>query len=342
MQSKAAAKISATHGASSSAPGEIEVDRNVIRPRVSVVVVTYRSSTEIPGCVDSLLKQPVPVEVFLVDNASPDSSPEIIADYASRFDNVHAILNKENLGLAAANNCALGRCQGDYVLILNPDTLVRDDTLQRMVNFLDQNLDVGIVGPQNLYSDGTRHRSFHRRWGLLQVLIWRLLPYRFARSFFDVFSSYRSQDLLFVSGACLLIRQSIFERIRGYDAEFFLTVEDACDLCIRARQTGSRVVFLPEAEVIHFGGRSGVQAPYIVVWEGYRGTVYYFLKHKGIAQAVLVSLLLVVGAGVRSLLAGILGVARRRYRRVGRIYGRVCWDLVTQNPIFVSKLRAGN
>lgn len=340
MQSKTAANLSVTPGENGSASGDTKVARNEIPPRVSVVVVTYRSSAEIPGCVDSVLKQPVPVEVLLIDNASPDTSPEIIADYASRFDNVHAILNEENLGLAAANNCALGRCRGDYVLMLNPDTLVGDDTLRCMVDFLDQNPDVGVLGPQNLYSDGTPHCSFQRRWGLPQVLIWRLLPYRFARSFFDVCSSYRRQDLLFVSGACLLIRRNIFERIRGYDAEFFLTLEDACDLCIRARRTGSRVVFLPDAQVIHFGGRSGVQAPYIAVWEGYRGTVYYFLKHKGIAQALLVSLLLVVSAGIRSLFAGIIGVARRRYRSVCRIYGSVCWDLVTRNPIFVSKLHS--
>jgi GT2 family glycosyltransferase len=111
----------------------------------------------------------------------------------------------------------------------------------------------------------------------------------------------------------------IYERIGGYDPEYFLTIEDVCDLCIRAKRSGCRVVFLPEAEIFHFTGRSGVQAPYIVVWHGNRGTVYHFLKHKGILQALLVSLLLIGAAAARIAVASILSIAKRQYRDVARI-----------------------
>src|ERR1700730_13376209 len=97
---------------------------NDSKPRVSVITVTYGSSNEIQACIESLSKQLVPLELFLVDNASPDNTAQIVTDYAKRFENIHAILNKENIGLAAANNSPLGKCQGDYVLILNPDTLL--------------------------------------------------------------------------------------------------------------------------------------------------------------------------------------------------------------------------
>jgi GT2 family glycosyltransferase len=311
--------------------------RSEVSPRVSVIVVTYRSVAEICDCVESLLEQPVPVEVFLIDNASGDKTAEIVSDYAARFQNIHAILNEENIGLAAANNRALGKCKGDYVLILNPDTLLRGDALKCMVDFLDRNPDVGVIGPKNVYAGGVPHGSFHRQWGLMHVVVWRLLPYRLSRFFHDRFCTYDRQDLLFVSGACLLIRRDIFEQIHGYDPEYFLTVEDACDLCIRAKETGFRVVFLPDAEVLHLGGRSGVQAPYTVVWEGYRGSVYHFLKHKGAVQAVLVSVLLIIGSGVRSVIATIVGVAKRPYRDVARIYGRVFRSLFVRNPIFVKR-----
>jgi GT2 family glycosyltransferase len=306
-------------------------------PRVSVIIVTYASADEIAACIQSLLEQVVPVEIFIVDNASPDNTAKIVADYASRFENIHAILNKENIGLAAANNSPLGKCLGEYVLILNPDTILRDYSLERMVDFLDRSPDVGVVGPKNVYEDGTPHVSFHRNWGLLQVLIWRIMPYRLPRLLHDRFSSYKCQDLLFVSGACLLVRRSLFEQIGGYDPEYFLTVEDACDLCIRSRNTGSRVVFLPDAEVLHITGRSGTQAPYIVVWQGYRGTIYHFLKHKGIFQALVVSFLLIISSGLRTLLAAGLGVARERYRSVARIYARVFWNLLVLNPIRVKE-----
>jgi len=303
-------------------------------PRVSIIVVTYGSSDEIGACLDSVLEQSVASEILVVDNASTDDTAEIVKQYTVRFSNVHVIVNQENIGLAAANNAGLGRSRGDYVLILNPDTLLRRDTLARLVAFLDANPDVGVVGPKNLYRDGRPHSSFHTRWGMLEIVLWRVLPYRFARRFYDRFSSYDYQNLLFVSGACLMMRRSIFERIRGYDPEYFLTVEDACDLCIRARATGCRVALLPSAEVIHLGGRSGVQAPYIVVWQGHRGSVYHFLKHKGIAQSSAVLALLLISSGLRMVFAAALGIFSGRYRKVAGIYGRVFWNLLVRNPLW--------
>lgn len=312
---------------------------NHLQPRVSVITVTYGSSNEIQGCIESLSKQLVPLEIFLVDNASPDNTAQIVTDYAKHFENIHAILNKENIGLAAANNCPLGKCQGDYVLVLNPDTVLREHSLERMVDFLDQNPDVGVVGPKSVYADGRPHTSFHRNWGLLHVFLWRVLPYRLPRSLYDRFSSHKCQDVLFVSGACLLVRRSIFEQIGGYDPEYFLTVEDACDLCIRARKTGCRVVFLPDAEVLHITGRSGVQAPSIVVWHANRGTIYHFLKHKGIIHALLVSFLLVSAAAARVVVAAVLGITTKHHRNVARIYARVFWNLLVRNPIRVKGWR---
>jgi GT2 family glycosyltransferase len=300
----------------------------ILPPRVTVIVVTYCSSKEFTDCVESVLRQSVPTEVFLVDNASPDKTGQMVVDYAARLENVRAILNQRNLGLAAGNNAALGSCRGDYVLILNPDTLLCENTLSQLVDFLDINQDVGVVGPKNLYADGRPHSSFHKNWGFLHVFLWRILPFRFTRSCYDRFSSYKFQDPLFVSGACLLIRRSIFEQIEGYDPEYFLTVEDACDLCIRARETGCRVVFLPDAEVIHLGGRSAAHAPYVVVWQGYRGTLYHFWKHKGITQALLVLALLLMSSGLRALIAATLGIFNEKYRNIARIYARVCWRLL--------------
>jgi len=302
-------------------------------PKVSVVVVTYRSMNELPECMESVLKQSVPVEVLLIDNASPDGTAQMVSDMAKRSDNVHGIFNSENIGLAAGNNCALGKCRGDYVLILNPDTVLPEESLERMVCFLESNPDVGALGPKSVYKDGTPHVSFHRHWGLLHVIAWRILPYRFVRAFYDRFSSFGFQDVLFVSGACLLVRRKIFEQIGGYDPEYFLTVEDAIDLCIRVKDTGSRIVFYPDAEVIHFTGRSGSQVHYLVVWQGIRGTVYHFLKHKGKVSALLVSALLGSATLVRVLIAGVLGIASKRYRAVARTYSRVLWDLLVRNPI---------
>jgi N-acetylglucosaminyl-diphospho-decaprenol L-rhamnosyltransferase len=303
-------------------------------PRVSVITVTYRSSDEIPGYIEGILRQTVPVEVFLVDNASSDDTPRMVREYAERYGNIHAILNTSNLGLAAGNNCPLGRCRGNYVLILNPDTSLPEDSLQKMVSFLDEHPDIGVIGPQNRYQDGSRHVSYHRNWGLLHVLLWRVIPYRFPRLLYDRFSTYQLQDVLFVSGSCLLIRRKIYEQIGGYDPEYFLTVEDVADLCIRARATGTRIVFYPGADVVHLTGRSGAQAPYIVIWHGVRGTIYHFLKHKGFSQAFLVWLLLAIATGARAAFAGLLSFGVKGYRRAFRIYAKVLWNLLVENPLW--------
>jgi N-acetylglucosaminyl-diphospho-decaprenol L-rhamnosyltransferase len=303
-----------------------------VRPRVSVIIVTYCSGEELPACIGSLQEQSVPVEIFLVDNASPDDTGKIVSDYAAQYPNVRAILNQDNLGLAAGNNVPLGKCLGDYILILNPDTLLRKDALARMVEFLDQNSDVTVVGPKSVYPDGTPHSSFHRRWGIGHILLWRVLPFRLARSYYDKYSSYQFEDKLFVSGACLMIRRTTYELIGGYDPEYFLTVEDACDVCIRARKAAGRVVFLPEAEVMHIGGRSGEHAPYLVVWGCYHGSFYHFLKHKGKLQALIVFVLLLVSSSLRSLIASVMGIFNPKYREIAHTYGKVSWNLLVRNP----------
>ena len=94
--------------------------RNKERPRVSVIVVTYSSSDEIPDCMESLLKQSTPLEIFLVDNASPDNTGQVVSNYAAQFANVHAILNEKNVGLAAGNNTPMGRCSGGLSTDVEP------------------------------------------------------------------------------------------------------------------------------------------------------------------------------------------------------------------------------
>src|ERR1700739_253952 len=314
-----------------------DITTDKVAPRVSVVIVTYRSTKELPACMESLLQQSIPIEILLVDNASPDSTPQMVTEYAERVDNVYAILNRENLGLAAGNNCALGRCRGEYVLMLNPDTVLPADSLELMITFLDAHQDVGVLGPKCVYEDGTPHVSFHRNWRIYHALAWRILPYRLIRRLYDRFSPDESQDVLFVSGACLLMRRHIFEEIGGYDPEYFLTVEDAVDLCIRANRTGYRTVFFSEAQVLHYTGRSATQTPYLVVWQGIRGTVYHFLKHKGRFQASLISALLGLSAAARVVTAGSFGIARARYRAVARVYSLVLRDLLFRNPIRVSR-----
>lgn len=302
------------------------------QPIVSAVIVTYCSADEVPACVHSLRSQGLPLEIFLVDNASPDNTPSLLSQLSTAHPNIAVILNQRNVGLAAANNQVIGRLAGEYLLVLNPDTRLAPDALARMVNFLNSNPDFGIVGPLNLYQDGVPHRSFHAGWGIAHLVAWRLIPYRVTRTLYDRLSRYHPREVRFVSGAALLIRSALFEAIGGYDPGFFLSVEDACDLCIRARQAGSRVQFLPEAQVVHYGGRSGEHAPYIVILKGYLGTMRFFAKHHGAVAAHAARLILLTAAASRWSIAALFSPWSPHLRTIAKHYGELVSVLAGSGP----------
>lgn len=300
-------------------------------PRISVVTVTYNSMGEIDACLESLERQSVPLDLLLIDNASTDGTAARIRAFAARHENATVVRNPRNLGLSAANNQALGRVTGEFVLFLNPDTVVPEGSLEGLIRYLDHRPDVVVVGPANTSEDGTPHQSFHAGWNLLHVLWWRILPYGLVRRVSDRLVRFREREVAFVSGACLLIRRAVFEAIGGFDEAYFLTVEDAADLCRRARRSG-RVMYYPGASVVHLTGRSGRSVPLVVRWEGLRGTVYHFTKHHGRLAGLLVTALFLAGYAVRSLAALALSPFRRGMLDRVRDYRRLAGRILRENP----------
>ena len=302
-------------------------------PRVSVVIVTFHSVKELPACVDSLDRQGVPLEVFLVDNASGDATPDLARRYGAEYNNVHPILNETNHGLAYANNQALGRMKGDHVLLLNPDTTLQDGALAELVGSLDRRPEVVIVGPRNVFADGRSHMSYLRTWSLWHVFALRLLPNRWSRRVYDRLARYRTCEVQVISGSCLLIRREVFEGIGGYDPQFFLAVDDVADLCRRAASSGGKVMFLGGPVVMHLGGRSGSVLPFLVAWEDLRGSVYYFGKHHGTAAGILVTSLYLAKQLLWGMVSLLPGIVSSRWREKSRRHLRLMWKLLSESPL---------
>ena len=226
-------------------------------PKLSIIIVSYFVRQEVADCLDELRKSDLPMEVFVVDNASTDGTYEMLLEKYGDWKSLTSIRSPENLGLARANNVPLDRVAGEYTLILNPDTIPTPTLLRDLVEYLDRHQDVGVVGPLSLYGDGTPHSSFHHRWTLLHILLWSTIPRRWTSWWYDRPARLLKQcDAMFVSGACLLIRTATFKQIGGYDDAYFLAVEDAADLCRRAAATGLRVVYYPQTSIVHYGARS--------------------------------------------------------------------------------------
>ena len=254
-------------------------------------------------CIESCNNSDIPVQIIIIDNNSSDGTYEFAQVLAQQYKNIKVILSKENIGLAAANNLAIPHLKSEYTLILNPDTILETNTLSVLVNALKVEENVGAVGPLNLYEDGSRHTSFHTSWTLMHLIAWRLIPYSFIRGVYDKYSRYKEKYVLFVSGSCLLLKKEIFLKVGGYDPKFFLTVEDACDLCLRIRKIGYRTKFIPIARMVHLCGKSGSQVPYLALVEGYKGDIYFFKKHYGDFQEGIAFLIIKISCYVKILIS---------------------------------------
>jgi GT2 family glycosyltransferase len=267
--------------------------------RVTAAIVTFRSKAELPDCLASVLASTEPVKAVVIDNASGDGTLEMARDYARKHDDIVAVDSGGNIGLAAANNLVMPHIEGDFVLILNPDTVLRPDTLALLIETMDRDPKIGVIGPKNVYADGSPHTSYHRGWGFGHLILWRVLPYSFTRRLYDTHATYREAEVFYVSGACLLVRAQVFREVGGYDPAYFLTAEDACDLCRRIRDRGYRILYSPRAVITHLTGRSGEQVPYLAAMESYKGAIYYFRKFNGAPGAYLAFAIVLMGCLLR-------------------------------------------
>jgi GT2 family glycosyltransferase len=302
--------------------------------QVTVAIVTFRSKAELPACLDSVLASDVPVKVVVIDNASNDGTLQLAREYAGRHANVVAIDSGGNIGLAAANNLVMDHIEGDYVLILNPDTVIKPDTLSSLIASMESDGKIGVVGPKNVYEDGTPHTTYYYGWGFGHLILWRVVSYSLMRRLYDAFAKYRETRVYYVSGACLLIRARIFREIGGYDPAYFLTIEDACDLCRRVGEHGYTTLYTPRTAITHLAGRSGSQVPYISTLEGYKGSIYYFRKFNGVLGGYLAFGIITLACLTR-IGTGLLKMAVRRRAVDGqnlRVYLSILPKLLARGP----------
>jgi len=258
---------------------------------LSIVIVSWNVRDLLRRCLSSILvgqEQGPGLEIIVVDNASSDGSAGMVR---VEFPQVHLIANEQNRGFTAANNQGLALAQGRYLLLLNPDTEVVGDALATMVGYMEAHPQVGALGPQLRYPDGSRQSSRRRFPTLPTALVestviqewWRDNPilrrYYMADTPDDVV-----QPVDWVVGACLLVRRQVYEQVGGLDEGFFMYSEEL-DWCKRIKEAGWEVVYLPTATIIHHEGRSSEQVVAARHIHFQSSKVRYFRKHHGPLQA---------------------------------------------------------
>ncbi len=291
---------------------------------LSVIVVSWNTRQLLADCLRSVYDSAndLALEILVVDNASRDGSAEMVRDM---FPSVHLVQNGANVGFARANNQALMLAAGRHVMLLNSDTVVLSGALQTLVEFMDAHADAGACGPRLLNADGTLQPSCHpdltawREFWRLTFLdrLWHRASYSMER--WPVDTPCRVEV---IKGACLVLRRSALDAVGLLDERYFVYTEEM-DLCHRLAHAGWALYWVPEAQIIHYGGSSTSQVADEMYLQLYRSKAQYQRKFWGERGARRYELAIRLAYAPRWLIAQLPGLGSATWRRRARLYGRV-------------------
>ena len=289
---------------------------------ISTIIVNYDAGEFLRSCVDSVLKCPLEIEIIVVDNASTDGS----LDALLRLPCVQIIKNPANIGFAAACNSGARVASAQFLLFLNPDCFFKPDTLVRLLEAMRVGERVGMVGGLLANLDGTEQaggrraiptpwRSFVRAFGLARF------SDRWPRLFFD-FHLHKQPlpdhaiEVEAISGACMMVRREAMQDVGEWDEGYFLHCEDL-DWCMRFRQKGWKILFVPSARVTHTLGACSRTRPIFVEWHKHKGMMRFYRKFFRHQYPSVLMALVAVGVWLRFGLVAIYYSAKRAGRALG-------------------------
>lgn len=277
--------------------------------KLSVIIVNYNVKAFLEQALLSAQKaaQKVPTEIFVVDNDSVDGSVEMVCE---KFPDVKLIANKKNVGFSAANNQAIVESTGEYVLLLNPDTVVEESTFEKVVAFMDATPDAGGLGVRMIDGKGkflpeskrglpTPAVAFYKMCGLSKIFPKSKV---FGRYHLKYLSEHETNEVEVLAGAFMLIRKTVLDKIGLLDETFFMYGEDI-DLSYRITQAGYKNYYFADTTIIHYKGESTKKTSVNYVFVFYRAMVIFAQKHYKGGNAQLFSLFINVAIWFRAALA---------------------------------------
>lgn len=286
--------------------------------KLSVIIVNYNVKFFLEQCLFSVLKslQNINGEIIVVDNCSVDGSEVMIRN---KFPQVKLIVNHQNVGFAKANNQAMKMALGEYVLLLNPDTVVEESTFARCIEFMDRHQDAGALGPKMIDGKGkflpeskrglpTPNVAFYKIFGLT-----KLFPHSatFARYYLGNTSINETQEVEILTGAFLLLRRSILENVGYLDESFFMFGEDI-DFSHRIVLAGFKNYYFPEVSIIHYKGESTKKGSLNYIMIFYKAMHIFVNKYFTGGQAYFFSLLIYLAIYFRAALS----LLKRSFSRI--------------------------
>lgn len=274
---------------------------------LSIIVVNYNVKEFLKNLIDSIKKatQNFSSEIIVVDNASDDGSVELIKD---KFPEIILIDNKTNLGFGKANNQGLQIAKGKFILLINPDTLVAEDTFTKMIEFFNANPEAGMAGCKILNPDGTLQlacrRSFPGPWtaftkvtGLSTIFPKSKLFARYNLTYLDENQTYEVDA---ISGSFMMMRKEVYEKVGGFDEQFFMYGEDL-DLCYRIQKAGYKIFYVHSTQIIHYKGESTKRSSLDETKIFYQAMHLFVKKH--LSSSLIVEMILRFAIAIRTVFA---------------------------------------
>ena len=268
---------------------------------LSVVIVNYQTFELTKNTIDSILKYDYSFEyeIFVVDNASSDDSLARLEDYFK--DKVRFIASRENNGFAAGNNQALRQATGKYQLLLNSDTIVWQDTLQDIYDYMERHDDVGACGCRVLLEDGELDKACKRSFPNVKNSFFRLfhIPTKSEDDNYNLtsFPDDEIYEIDCLTGAFMFMRKDALDMAGLLDETFFMYGEDI-DLCYRIKKAGWKIIYYGKSRITHLKGASSKKQKNKLIYEFYRAMYIYYRKHHAGESSFIVNIIVYIGIAV--------------------------------------------
>jgi GT2 family glycosyltransferase len=288
--------------------------------KVTIVIVSYNSYNVLVDCIESIPFNEN-YEIIVVDNSPNNNTVEKL----KKYEHLKIIRNKKNIGFSAACNVAVQRAVGEYILLLNPDCRVINDSIQKLVEFLNRNPNVHAVGPLLLDEANNPTFSTGVNWNLRYIIKRHVLPARIA-NYYGIQKVKRlcrdknPKEVEWLLGACVMLRKNIWQRIGGLDNRFFLSADDLVDYCRRAKkQFGKSVYFIPDVWMYHISEKSYKSLKSFALINVYNGHLL-LLKKESYFKYAFAWLFLVIFSIVKMVLLFLYSQLLRRKRNNYKVF----------------------
>lgn len=295
----------------------------ISKTTLTIVIVNYNTKGLLEQCLNSLKKNEkrlvfddkaidagneelIPAEIIIVDNASQDGSLDYLKKLkkSNKFPNLSLILNKKNVGFGQANNQAMSKAKGEYIFLLNSDTIIKESAISQLLFWLSNHPEFQLAGCKLLNADSTTQPSAGYFPTVKKV---------FEMIFFDrmkgqmqsMYSPKETQEVDWVMGAAMMVRKYVYQETRGFDPKIFMYMEEV-EWCYRINKLGYKIAFYPFAKIYHLGRGSSKGNRTDPIINIYRGIIYFYKKHHSLAKLAIIRIILFT----KALLALTIGIVK--------------------------------